>query len=357
MTIISSSNSSVSSEISSNSSSETGTDVQLPDSVAISATLAILMAFTLFDNLLVLVAFYAQPCLRKVIYYPILSLALADLLCAVTAMPLYIIMSNTSDVDGRIICDIYRFFYFFTEYSSILSLMVISIERFLVIYHPLTFRGFISPRFMTTGLVVCWLEALVVSTMPFYWRSEKRSKNCTNSPTNDWSIMVISVNVFTPFLVMLVCHCYIYHKTLKEFSNDESAEVQRRCLANAATREQNAKIERKATISFAVIIGLFVICWGPSTLYYFIQNICSDCLSESFKPWGGKMSASVKIMTFANSFMNLIIYFWLNMDFREAFVRVLRRKWASKAVFKSKSRSTSTSNSLNLITGNAITHV
>lgn len=339
------------------SASSNVSDDQPLNIVAISTTLVVLMAFTLFGNLLVLLAFYAQPRLRTVIYYPIISLTLADLLCAVTAMPLYIIKKNTSqNINERLVCDLYRFSYFFTEYASIMSLMAISIERFLIIHNPFKYRNFISSRIMTTGLIVCWLEAFLVSTMPFYWRSD-RNENCTNSPTKDWSFVVIIINVFLPFLIMLLCHCYIYNKTLKEFNSnvDKARKEQHYCISKMNGAE-NWKMERRATVSFTVVIGIFVICWGPSTVYYFIRNICPQCFSESFKPWKDTVSATVKILTFSNSFMNPIVYFWLNMDFRKAFVRVLRREWQSKTQVHSRSRS-GTANSQNTVTGNVITYL
>lgn len=334
------------------SSNITIEDTQHLNIVAISATLACLIAFTLFGNLLVLLAFYVQPRLRKAIYYPIISLALADLLCAVTAMPLYIVKKNKMDViDERLVCDLFRFFYFFTEYASILSLMAISIERFIVIHNPMKYRGFsISARVMVTALIVCWLEALLVSSMPFYWRNDHAHDKCTNSPTKDWSFMVITVNVFFPFLVMLFCHCYIYYKTLKTFSDND--------VALNVIREEDWKVERKATISFTVVIGVFALCWGPSTLYYFIRNLCSWCFNYSeFENWKDAISATMKILTFANSFINPIIYFWLNVEFRKAFVRVLRREWESKSILMTSRSRSGTANSVMAVAGHISTHV
>lgn len=328
--------------------------------VAINVSLAFLMLFTLIGNFLVLLAFYVQPRLRRVIYFPIISLALADLLCALTAMPLYIVKKNNmaGQVNERLVCDLYRFSYFFTEYASITSLMAISIERFLVIYNPLKYRGFISLHVMITGLIVCWLEALLVSSMPFYWRNEN-DEECTNSPTADWSFLVITVNVFLPFLVIFLCHCYIYRKTLKSFNSNHHDNTSSEYCAGHIIRAEDWKLERKATISFTVVVGVFILCWGPSTLYYFIRNICPECFSDSFKSWKSTVSATMKILTFANSFVNPIIYFWLNMDFRKAFVRVLKREWDSKTVvFASRSRSGTANSTLGMATtGNALTNV
>ena len=199
-----------------------------PNTDFISAVIAMVMVFTIFGNFLVLFSFYAQPHLRKVKYFPIISLAIADLLCAVTAMPLYITKKNPGSseyIDAKLVCDLYRFSYFFTEYASITSLTAISVERFLTVKYPLKYRNSIGARVMICVLIACWIEALIVSTMPFYWRDEKDTE-CRNSPTSTWSLMAISVNVFTPFLIIFSSHCYIYYKTLSEFGREHDAERQ-----------------------------------------------------------------------------------------------------------------------------------
>ena len=113
-------------------------------------------------------------------------------------------------------------------------------------------------------------------------------------------------------------------------------------------RAEKWKIERKATISFSVVIGVFIICWGPSTTYYFFANVCPEWFAgSSFKRYKDIVGATMKILTFCNSFMNPLIYFWLNIDFRQAFVRVLKREWQARS--RSGTGNSTTINSLGSI--------
>ncbi len=96
-------------------------------------------------------------------------------------------------------------------------------------------------------------------------------------------------------------------------------------------RAEKWRIERKATISFSVVIGVFIICWGPSTIYYFLANIHPEWYSGSFKRYKDVLGATMKLLTFCNSFMNPLIYFWLNIEFRKAFIRVLKREWQARS--------------------------
>jgi hypothetical protein len=109
--------------------------------LSVTIVLSIFILLTVVGNSLVCYVFYKQPNLRRVVYYPIISLAIADLLCGTLAMPAYIAKKHVREGwwEG-FTCDVFRFTYFFTEYASVLSLMTISIERYIAVSKPVTHR-------------------------------------------------------------------------------------------------------------------------------------------------------------------------------------------------------------------------
>ena len=300
----------------------------------VSIVLGILIVLSVLGNLLVCCAFIIQPRLRRVLYYPVLNLAIADILCGLVAMTSYLAKKHVSGgVKERVVCDISRFSYFVTEYASVLNLTVISIERTFCIFRPLTHLLTVTSRRMKAVMLLVWCDAIVVASLPFFWQKASSSSNCTFKPTKAWSIIVISSNVMLPFLIIFVCQLSIYAIAIKHtltirqqnrVSSRRGADELPRCKRSARINAWVA--QRKATITLSIVVGLFFICWAPSSFYYFLQRVNPQRFKGTFGNHEGLFNAVVKMLTFANSCFNPFVYAWMNKDFKNAFLRVLSRR-------------------------------
>ena len=196
--------------------------------IRVTVILAVIIVLTILGNGLVCLAFYRRPHLRGVSYYPILSLALADILCGISAMPAYIAKKHTAGGDKeRITCDVFRFTYFFSMYASILSLTGVSLKRFIAIKMQIWHRTLLTKRKMITALMLSWLDAALVSMaiLPFVWRRENTDELCTYQPSKEWSMMVILLNVCLPFVIMFTCHFYTFHFAIRLFRKKHRAKT------------------------------------------------------------------------------------------------------------------------------------
>ena len=295
---------------------------------AVTIVLVILIILSVGGNLLVCSAFVIQPRLRRALYYPVLSLAIADVMCGLVAMPSYLTKKHVfGGKKEQVVCDISRFSYFVTEYASVLSLTVISVDRALAIIRPLKYKTTVTSLRMKLVLGFAWCWAVLTSALPFFWKTGDND-SCYFRPTDEWSIAVIMGNVLVPFLVILACQFSIYviaikHAIIIKRQRNVGLLNSRR---GSTPRTEAWAIERKATVSLSIVIGLFILCWGPSSLYYFLQKVNPDYFEGTFGDQEGTFNAVVKLLTFANSCFNPLVYSWMNKDFRKAFLRVLSRQ-------------------------------
>ncbi|XP_078365298.1 histamine H2 receptor-like isoform X1 [Oculina patagonica] len=291
--------------------------------------LVVILAFlsfgTVLGNSVVCFAIYNHPALRHVTYMSIFSLAIADSLAGLVAMPSYIFKKFTWEEPLQtIVCDIFRSSYFLTGYASILSLSVISVERLIAIKNPLNHVTIVTRRRVFLTLMFVWMDALLVSALPFIpWESNDPYKECNYSPTHWWSIMVIITNVIVPFLVIVICYTSMYLTAqyhIKKISSNK------KIIAHNSDRSRKEYKERRANITIMIVIGVFVCCWFPSCFYYFLQKTCPECFSESFRSKQSTVNALVKILTFTSSFVNPLIYCWRSREFRSVFLKICIRK-------------------------------
>lgn len=294
--------------------------------VPVVVVLCFVSVCSIIGNSLVCVAIYQQPRLRTVMYLPMLSLAIADLLCGAVAMPAYITKKLFDGEEGEgIVCDIFRFTYFFTEYASISSLVIISVERMFTLKCPLKTNNPKFSRKIIALLVLAWFDALVVSLLPFIpWKQDTQGP-CSYNPTKWWSLMVIHKNVFIPLLVVLSCYSYIYKIAVGHMSAIcRETNHQGSYKANLTQWRQR----RKATMTLSIVVGVFLLCWLPSSIYYYIHNVCIRCFDSFVGESESIFNAVVKILTFANSMTNPLIYWWRSSEFRKAFRKVIFGRFA-----------------------------
>ncbi|XP_055915921.1 5-hydroxytryptamine receptor 2A isoform X3 [Eupeodes corollae] len=100
------------------------------------------------------------------------------------------------------------------------------------------------------------------------------------------------------------------HQNLSSIPNPQSKVTKRK-------ETLEAKRERKAAKTLAIITGAFVVCWLPFFLMALLLPLCEDCnfsdAAASFFLWLG----------YFNSTLNPVIYTIFSPEFRQAFKRIL----------------------------------
>lgn len=338
-----------------NETADEKTSDELQDSVIPIVIILVIQSLgTIIGNVFVCIAIYIRPNLHNVTYYSIFSLAIADLLAGIVAMPSYIAKKFVySGPYVTFICDSFRFSYFITGYASILSLCVISVDRLIAVKNPLAYVNIVTRKRVVFALVLIWIDCVVVSLLPFIPLPGKQTYECNYNPTRWWSVMVIVTNVLIPFLFIVICYMYIYciARTHLQRIKSERKSVRGSLVtdSNDKRKQRKQRKESKANVTIMIVIGLFIVCWFPSSIYYFLQMVCPHCFPESFTgSTRDLVNALVKLLTFTSSLSNPIIYCWRSVEFRRAFIKIVTRKTINFAESLRSRSSTSNSAKLSL---------
>lgn len=124
--------------------------------------------------------------------------------------------------------------------------------------------------------------------------------------------LTVSVSCFlVPLAIMLACYMKMYKAArhqIKKIILTVHGSPKRFLLSK----------ELKAAKTVAVVIGAFVVCWGPFFVLNLIYALCKKC-----SPLPEESVLTAKWLHYVNSVLNPIIYACMNKEFRSAFKKLL----------------------------------
>ncbi|XP_062383684.1 opsin 4xa [Sardina pilchardus] len=223
-------------------------------------------------NALVIYAFFSNKKLWTPANYFILSLAIADFLMAITQSPIFFINSLYKEwVFGQTGCKIYAFCGALFGIASMINLLAISIDRYIVITKPLQAIQWTSKRRTLIIILVVWLYSLAWSLAPLLgWSSyipEGLMTSCTwdyvtSTPSNkSYTLMLCCFVFFIPLGIIFYCYLFMFLAIRSTGRDVERLGSHGR--KSTLIQQQSIKTEWKlAKIAFLVII-VFVLSWSP----------------------------------------------------------------------------------------------
>ncbi|XP_029283314.1 opsin 6, group member a [Cottoperca gobio] len=206
-------------------------------------------------------------------------------------------------------CQVDGFFTLLFGLSSINTLTVISITRYIKGCHPHRARH-ISSSSVSVCLLFIWITAAFWAAAPLLgWGSYKDrgygtceidwAKANYSSAYRSYIISIFIFSFFLPVLIMLFCYVSIIN-TVKR-GNALSAE--------GDLTDRQRKIERDVTIVSIVICTAFILAWSP----YAVVSMWSACGFHV----PNLTSIFTRLFAKSASFYNPLIYFGLSSKFRK----------------------------------------
>ena len=225
---------------------------------------------------------------RKRAHFLLISLAVADLLVGLLAVPLFCIKAS-SDRFSRWRFYAWLYVDIFTGLTSVFTLAVISLERMYAVGWPLRHKT-LRFRAYKFAIVTPWILAAIVTSIRVLFDNGLMA-------FTDFQV-VISVSPLAPTLVICSAYCVIWWKRKTRMEN----------------RNQQIQRETKLVKTLFLITGASLLTWLP----FQIVNILETYRIAFFGTY------IIKLLQFSNSLVNVIIYPFRIPEFKGALLTILR---------------------------------
>ncbi|XP_030638783.1 alpha-1A adrenergic receptor isoform X1 [Chanos chanos] len=331
----------------SNCSQVIPSDLNVVKAVVLGLVLGIFIIFGVLGNILVILSVVCHRHLRTVTHYFIVNLAVADLLLSSTVLPFSAVFEILGRwVFGRPFCDVWAAMDVLCCTASIMSLCVISVDRYVGVSYPLRYPAIMTERRALLALFGIWVLSVTISVGPLFGWKEPAPEDetiCKITEEPGYAIFSAVGSFYLPLVVILSMYCRVYvvarretrglKKGRKTERSDHASEAVtlRMHRGNTAVSEDEAlrsrthfalrllkfSREKKAAKTLGIVVGCFVLCWLPFFLVLPIGSIF-----PAYRP-----SDTVFKITFwlgyFNSCINPIIYPCSSQEFKKAFLSVL----------------------------------
>ncbi|XP_056157525.1 adenosine receptor A2b-like [Lampris incognitus] len=325
-----------------------------------------LLAIT--GNLLVCLAVTHNRKLRSVTNYFLVSLAIADILVGLLAIPCAVLTDLGRPRHDLPLCLLLLSVLMMLTQSSILSLLAVAAERYVAILLPFQYQRIMSPRNARLALLFTWSLAVLSGSVPLmdWHRQPLDSEYCIFTCMVDMTYMVY-FNFFCCLLVPTALMCIIYghifitvHRQLRRItavrggaatearpehgsafgSNDTGTPMgtERTAIRTApgvgsglvsassggasssAGSEDTSSGDPKPTLrtrqelrtatSLFLVLFLFIVCWMPIHCINCVLLLCPKC------PVPAPLTLVAILLSHANSALNPLLYAYRMRSFR-----------------------------------------
>ncbi|XP_047025517.1 octopamine receptor-like [Helicoverpa zea] len=178
--------------------------------------LVIVIAGTVFGNILVILGVFTYKPLRIVQNFFIVSLAAADLAVAVLVMPLNVAyMTLGRWLWGKQLCKMWLTCDIMSCTSSILNLCAIALDRYWAITDPINYANKRTLERVVYQIIGVWILSLLISSPPILGWNDWPNEFTADTPcqlTSEPGYVVYSSlgSFFIPLLIMTIVYIKIY---------------------------------------------------------------------------------------------------------------------------------------------------
>ncbi|XP_035221129.1 melanopsin-like [Stegodyphus dumicola] len=259
------------------------------------SSLILVTAMGFISNVLVLLLFYKRPTLRSFSNRFVLNLSISHFWYCVLVLPIIVISTVTDKwLFGDTVCIISGFLFTTLNITSVLSLLLIAVDRNCAVNSPLHYSMTITKQ--RTGILIfsTWLLGVIVASPPFFGITDIKYRPNWHMCTLHWktneiySVTYGSVLVVVGFMVPFLTTICVY-SSMFQAARDNSERARKHSVnstivetnipdsqAKMATITQKRKCRRwssgsnqffgeewKAVRTGLLVVMTFTLCWLP----------------------------------------------------------------------------------------------
>ncbi|XP_031849865.1 tachykinin-like peptides receptor 86C [Nomia melanderi] len=295
--------------------------------LAWSLIFAVMLLIATGGNVIVIWIVLAHRRMRTVTNYFLVNLSVADLMMSLLNCAFnFTFLLNSSWPFGVIYCTINNFVAHLTVASSVFTLVVISVDRYMAIMRPLKHR--ISRKMTVMTMILIWTIGSALA-LPCLLYSTTKSRRYLNGKTRitcyllwpdgdylhstieySYNIVFLSVTYLIPIMLMAVCYALMGRKLWVTKSIGELTHYQKNLM----------KSKRKVVKMFITVVAIFAICWLPYHGFFIYVYHHRHFAEISYVP---HIYLGFYWLAMSNAMVNPIIYYWMNTTFRVYFQLII----------------------------------
>lgn len=311
----------------------------------------------LIGNILVIFAIVKFPRMRTVTNMFLLSLSSADLLLVLVCVPIKgVAFFSYSWTMGEFLCKLVSYMQNVSMICSVMTLTVMSIERFMAILFPLKAMYFCTMRHARIVILVVWFFSFIMGLPILFGKIHKevgiyrKGYWCIKEFSRQeyfilYELFMLIIMFIIPIIVMSMSYFMIaieiwhlaskravmrsgsdaqydrrYSSSRKDsstFFTNQSAATKRSLSNNA----DDSKTTSQVISMLIIIVLLFAVCWGPILLDNVL--VAFGLVDQLHMGDLMYMRIAFNLMSYANSCVNPIVYGFMSKNFRGSFKHAL----------------------------------
>nr|XP_033790043.1 kappa-type opioid receptor isoform X2 [Geotrypetes seraphini] len=292
-----------------NSSNHTNISPAIP--IIITTVYSMVFVIGLVGNSLVMFVIIRYTKMKTATNIYIFNLAVADALVT-TTMPFqsteYLMNSWPF---GDILCKTVISIDYYNMFTSIFTLTMMSVDRYIAVCHPVKALDFRTPLKAKIINICIWLlsSSVGISAIVLGGTNDRegRTECALQFPSPYWywdTLMKICVFVFAfiiPVLIITICYTLMILR-LKSV----------RLLSGTREKDRNL---RRITRLVLVVVAVFIICWTPIHIFILVEALVDVPQSTTVI----SMYYCCIALGYTNSSLNPILYAFLDENFKRCF--------------------------------------